>query len=94
MKNFFQEEYEAARTELLEEISRGASIEELRARLTKSPDDAKKADSKNDVAVISEIPADLVQVQAYVRWERAGKPNYSPDKQLVCSIFPTAQTNL
>lgn len=87
MVTFSQEEYEAARMELLEEIGRGTSIEELRARLLKSPSDAKKEDTKNEVPVISEIPDDLVQVQAYIRWERAGKPNYSPEKQLVCSMF-------
>lgn len=29
------------------------------------------------------IPDDLVQIQAYVRWEKAGKPNYSPEQQQV-----------
>ncbi|GMH01575.1 hypothetical protein Nepgr_003414 [Nepenthes gracilis] len=50
-------EYEAARAELLEEVARGTSIQEIRARLKK-------------------------EIQAYIRWEKAGKPNYSPDKQL------------
>jgi len=29
------------------------------------------------------IPEDLVQMQAYIRWEKAGKPNYSMDEQHV-----------
>lgn len=74
-------EYEAARTELLEEVARGASIQDLRARLMK----------KNDSSVVREppisetkkIPEDLVQIQAFIRWEKAGKPNYSQDQQLV-----------
>ncbi|PON44874.1 Pyruvate, phosphate dikinase [Parasponia andersonii] len=75
-----KEEYEAARTELLDEVARGTSIQELRARLTK----------KSDVSDVKEpslpeskgIPDDLVQVQAYIRWEKAGKPNYSQEEQL------------
>ncbi|XP_072983787.1 alpha-glucan water dikinase, chloroplastic isoform X1 [Typha latifolia] len=76
-----KEEYEAARAELLEEINRGASVEQLRARLTKKPE-AKESRTKS-ATVESEIPEDLVQVQAYVRWEKAGKPNYPPEKQLI-----------
>ncbi|CAH9102815.1 unnamed protein product [Cuscuta europaea] len=76
-----KEEYEAARTELLEEISRGASIEEIRARLTKKNDTAEhkethKPEKKGD------LPDDLVQIQAYIRWEKAGKPSYPPEQQL------------
>ncbi|KAJ6988923.1 alpha-glucan water dikinase [Populus alba x Populus x berolinensis] len=75
------EEYESARFELLEEVARGTSIEDLRAKLT----------NKNDRCEIKEpsvskiknrIPDDLVQIQAYIRWEKAGKPNYSPEQQL------------
>lgn len=35
----------------------------------------------------SNIPVDLVQIQAYIRWEKAGKPNYSPEQQLVSLEF-------
>lgn len=85
-KNIFQEEYEAARTELLEEIGRGTSVEELQSKLTKKPDAGDvKSDTVENLKV--GIPDDLVQVQAYIRWERAGKPNFPPDKQLVC-VFP------
>lgn len=31
-----------------------------------------------------EIPEDLVGVQAYLRWERMGKHNYSPEQEKVC----------
>ncbi|XP_043704280.1 alpha-glucan water dikinase, chloroplastic-like isoform X1 [Telopea speciosissima] len=76
-----KEEYEAARAELLDEIARGASVEEIRARLTKSDDKSTTKDS-NVPKSKSKIPDDLVQIQAYIRWEKAGKPNYSPDLQL------------
>ncbi|KAF9625316.1 hypothetical protein IFM89_021441 [Coptis chinensis] len=75
-------EYEAARNELLDEIGRGLSIEELRVKLTK-----KNGKSKSQEASVlgnkSDIPDDLAQIQAYIRWEKAGKPNYSPDQQLI-----------
>lgn len=78
----FQEEYEAARTELQEEIARGASIQDIRARLTKTND---KSQSKEEPPHVTEsdIPDDLAQVQAYIRWEKAGKPNYPPERQIV-----------
>lgn len=73
-------EYEAARTELLEEVARGTSIQELRARLTKKNDGG---DTKEPSLLVSKgIPNDLVQIQAYIRWEKAGKPNYSEEQQL------------
>ncbi|KAH0756297.1 hypothetical protein KY290_026567 [Solanum tuberosum] len=76
-----KEEYEAARTELQEEIARGASIQDIRARLTKTND---KSQSKEEPLHVtkSEIPDDLAQAQAYIRWEKAGKPNYPPEKQI------------
>lgn len=77
----YQEEFEAARTELLQEVARGTSVEELRAKLTKKDDN-----SKGPVVRKSKIPDDLVQIQAYIRWEKAGKPNYPPEKQLVIDI--------
>eukprot|EP00262_Sarcandra_glabra_P002082 TRINITY_DN1233_c0_g1_i1.p1 TRINITY_DN1233_c0_g1~~TRINITY_DN1233_c0_g1_i1.p1 ORF type:complete len:1466 (+),score=298.47 TRINITY_DN1233_c0_g1_i1:171-4568(+) len=73
-----KEEYEAARTELLEAIARGTSIEELRAKLTGDNNNTKEPDIN-----VSKIPNDLVQIQAYIRWEKAGKPNYSNEQQLV-----------
>ncbi|CAL9114527.1 alpha-glucan water dikinase, chloroplastic isoform X1 [Musa acuminata AAA Group] len=77
-----KDEYEAARTELLEELSRGTSVEELRSKLTKNT--TAGADKSVKVETIkSGIPDDLVQVQAYIRWEKAGKPYYPPEKQLM-----------
>ncbi|KAL5826788.1 hypothetical protein ACOSQ3_018629 [Xanthoceras sorbifolium] len=74
-------EYEAARTEILEEIARGSSIEDLRAKLTKkNHGHESKEPSVHETK--NKIPDDLAQVQAYIRWEKAGKPNYSPDEQL------------
>lgn len=37
----------------------------------------------DDLASI-DIPEDLCAIQAYIRWERNGKQNYSAEKQLVC----------
>ncbi|XP_050207604.1 alpha-glucan water dikinase, chloroplastic [Mercurialis annua] len=74
-------EYEAARTELLEEVARGASIEDLRARLTNKKDKHEIKDS-HIVELETKIPDDLIQIQAYIRWEKAGKPSYSTEEQL------------
>lgn len=76
-----QEEYEAARTELLEEIARGTSIEDLRARITNKTEANESRDQT--LPERTSIPDDLVQIQAYIRWEKAGKPNYSPEQQIV-----------
>ncbi|KAJ7943678.1 Alpha-glucan water dikinase, chloroplastic [Quillaja saponaria] len=73
-------EYEAARIELLEQISRGASIQDLRAKLTKESNATEVKESS--VSETKRIPDDLVQIQAYIRWEKAGKPNYSSNQQL------------
>lgn len=75
-----KEEYEAARRELQEELKRGASLNQLRAKLTKKPE-KDEVFTKESKVTSSEIPKELVQVQAYIRWEKAGKPNYSPEKQ-------------
>ncbi|KAK4429801.1 Alpha-glucan water dikinase, chloroplastic [Sesamum alatum] len=76
-----KEEYEAARMELLEEIARGTSIKDLRTRLTSKPDASERTEHRVSETK-SNIPDDLVQIQAYVRWEKAGKPNYSREQQL------------
>jgi alpha-glucan,water dikinase len=83
--HFLQEEYEAARAELIEELNRGVSLEKLRAKLTKAPEAPASDESKSPASQmpIDKLPEDLVQVQAYIRWEKAGKPNYPPEKQLV-----------
>ncbi|KAH6815578.1 Pyruvate phosphate dikinase [Perilla frutescens var. frutescens] len=84
-----KEEYEAARMELLEEVARGTSIQDLRTKLTSKDGISESKEqlvsaSKSNVAdgKKSNIPDDLVQTQAYLRWEKAGKPNYSPEQQL------------
>lgn len=66
----------------MEAVARGASIDELRAKITKS-DDKSKTEGSNITSNKSKIPDDLVQIQAFIRWEKAGKPNYSLDQQLV-----------
>ncbi|XP_065873488.1 alpha-glucan water dikinase, chloroplastic [Euphorbia lathyris] len=76
-----KEEYEAARTELLEEVARGTKVEDIRARLTKKHG---RQEIKESIVseIKSKIPEDLVQIQSYIRWEKAGKPSYSPEQQL------------
>ncbi|KAF8390461.1 hypothetical protein HHK36_024987 [Tetracentron sinense] len=81
LRSVEREEYEAARRELLEEVSRGTSIQGLRAKLT-NPDDKSKTTEPSVSESKSKIPGDLVQIHAYIRWEKAGKPNYAPDQQL------------
>ena len=73
-------EYEAARTELMDEMARGASIQDLRAKLMKNDSNVVREPS---ISETKRVPDDLVQIQAFIRWEKAGKPNYSPNEQLV-----------
>ncbi|KMS97340.1 hypothetical protein BVRB_6g155850 isoform B [Beta vulgaris subsp. vulgaris] len=75
-----KEEYEAARAELLEEVAKGASIQDLQARLRKGSN-ASEVTKETPLNSKTQIPDDLVQIQAYIRWENNGKPNYSPDQQ-------------
>ncbi|CAA6665517.1 unnamed protein product [Spirodela intermedia] len=82
-----KEEYEAARAELIQEIARGATVEKLREKLTKNTEEAGE-----NIVLEQKIPNELVQVQAYIRWEKAGKPNYSKEKQLM--EFEEARTEL
>ncbi|KAJ4843805.1 hypothetical protein Tsubulata_009992 [Turnera subulata] len=78
--SILEEEYEAARAELLEEVARGTSIEDLRTKLT-NPNNRREAKEPSFGRTQNSIPDDLAQAQAYIRWEKAGKPNYSPEKQ-------------
>lgn len=66
-------------------------MNQLRAKLTKKPE-KDEVFTKESKVTLSEIPKDLVPVQAYIRWEKAGKPNYSPEKQAV--VFSTILQNL
>ncbi|XP_038892070.1 alpha-glucan water dikinase, chloroplastic [Benincasa hispida] len=75
-----QEEYEAARAELLQELTRGATLQDLRARLTKKNDGSETVELSTPKD--KTIPDELVQIQAFIRWEKAGKPNYSAEQQL------------
>ncbi|KAE9607885.1 putative alpha-glucan, water dikinase [Lupinus albus] len=76
-----KEEYEAARRELLEEVTRGTSVQDLRSRLTNKTN----ANEVKEPTVYESktIPDELVQIQAFIRWEKAGMPNYSPEQQLM-----------
>ncbi|XP_038694729.1 alpha-glucan water dikinase, chloroplastic-like isoform X4 [Tripterygium wilfordii] len=76
-----KEEYEAARSEILKEIARGTSVEGLRAKLTKN-NDVVKIREPSPGETKDKIPDELTQIQAYIRWEKAGKPNFSMEQQL------------
>jgi len=67
----------------LEEVSRGTSVQDLRAKLTKKPSTSAAEVKEPSVSETKTIPDELVQIQAYIRWEKAGKPNYSQEQQLV-----------
>ncbi|XP_031501423.1 alpha-glucan water dikinase, chloroplastic [Nymphaea colorata] len=73
-----KEEYEAARRELMDEVAKGVTIDDLRNKLIRND-----STSKDTLVPKSAIPDDLIQIQAYIRWEKAGKPHYSKDKQLM-----------
>jgi alpha-glucan, water dikinase len=47
-------------------------------KLIKPPEAHELDESKSPASRMSsnKIPEDLVQVQTYIRWEKAGKPNY------------------
>lgn len=81
----------------MEEVARGTSVQDIRARLTnksndvevKEPNKANAAEVKGSSASKTKtIPDELVQIQAFLRWEKAGKPNYSPEQQLVTLSNP------
>ena len=63
-------------------MARGTSVEDLRARLTKK-NDTHEIREPSVTESKTKIPDELVQIQAYIRWEKAGKPSYSPELQLV-----------
>ena len=68
-----QVEYEAARTELLEEVAKGTSIQELRSRLTKKNDvsDTKQQlPKKNAKGEIQAKAAKQLQTKKYPKIER------------------------
>lgn len=70
-----KEEYEAARKDLQDEVAKGLSLHGIREKL-------QGGGSLGDGSLSTKIPHDLIQVQSYLRWEKAGKPNYSQEKQL------------
>lgn len=57
-------------------------MEDLRAKLT-NKNDRQEIKESSSHGTKNAMPDDLVQIQSYIRWERAGKPNYSADQQLV-----------
>ncbi|KAH9535846.1 hypothetical protein CY35_17G074900 [Sphagnum magellanicum] len=90
-------EFEEARKELQIEIARGVSIAALKARLlggeVKETEVVEKGtgevgessqvqENTASTKEASKLPEDLIGIQAYVRWEKAGKPNFSPVQQL------------
>lgn len=79
------------------EVAQGVSIAVLKGRLLgaevveEDTNGASSTESGNGHASPEggdkdELPKDLIGIQAYIRWEKAGKPNYSTEEQLV-TIF-------
>lgn len=50
--------------------------------------ESKREDQSAPVIEISNVtvPEDLVQIQAYIRWERKGKQMYTPDQEKVAFV--------
>ena len=65
-------------------MANGISLDALKARLLKTEGSVK--DTLDASTSGSEIPDDLIQVQSFVRWEKAGKPNYTAEEQLVIPL--------
>ncbi|KAH9319028.1 hypothetical protein KI387_020797, partial [Taxus chinensis] len=82
-----KEEYEAARKDLQDEAAKGVSVDEIRAKLQGGATLGENSSSQK-------IPDDLVQIQSYLRWERAGKPNYSKEQQLVLITNPRGKVRV
>jgi alpha-glucan,water dikinase len=70
---------------LQEEVANGTSLDALKARLLKGEGSGSSNGTAADDASVSspELPDELIQVQSFVRWEKAGKPNYTAEEQLV-----------
>eukprot|EP00850_Spirogloea_muscicola_P002179 SM000008S22268 [mRNA] locus=s8:686800:696461:- [translate_table: standard] len=75
-------EYEEARSSLRKEVQAGTSVEDLRRRLQEGESNGS---AKSEIAVAEppapDIPDELVAIQSYIRWERDGKQNYSPEQE-------------
>ncbi|GBG63702.1 hypothetical protein CBR_g39013 [Chara braunii] len=80
-----QREYEIARSELENEVRMGMTIEQLARKLLGPGADTGRSTKGSartyEERSVAQVPEDLVQIQAFLRWERAGKPNYSLEKQ-------------
>eukprot|EP00897_Mesotaenium_endlicherianum_P000721 jgi/Mesen1/1064/ME000123S00237 len=83
-----KEEYEKGRSELQNEVANGTSVGELRNRLLgggsssdSPPPSPPPAAERAPEPEAPNVPEDLVSVQSYIRWERNGKQNYSPEQQ-------------
>lgn len=42
--------------------------------------------TKERLVLNASVPEDLVQIQAYIRWERKGKQMYTPEQEKACEI--------
>lgn len=80
-----QAEYQEARKDLEQEVQNGKTIEELYRSLKGGHDSNEKPSQNGGSSSAIQIPEELVGVQAYLRWERNGKKNYSPEEQQVSS---------
>ncbi|CAI5512548.1 unnamed protein product [Closterium sp. Naga37s-1] len=91
-----KEEYELGRLDLQKEVAAGGTIQALEERLLGGGSIFRRSDDKPQQQAppppppqqqqqqqqqLEPIPNDLIAIQAYVRWERAGKPHYDEQKQ-------------
>ena len=82
-----QEEYEKGRTELQMMVASGAAtVEQLRQQLLGGGGGGggvEREDSRPAEPDAPAVPEDLLAIQSFIRWERNGKQNYSPEQQEV-----------
>lgn len=81
-----KEEYEKGRLELQTMVASGQiTIEGLRQKLLGGgePSKTEEPEYENSTAAPDgpDVPEDLMAIQSYIRWERNGKQNYSPEQQ-------------
>ncbi|TKY58675.1 Alpha-glucan water dikinase [Spatholobus suberectus] len=59
------------------------SVSEAETSVSEAEKPSVSEAEKPSVSEAKTIPDELVQIQAYIRWEKAGKPNYSQEQQLM-----------
>ena len=71
----------------MEVASGDASVDELRQRLLGGGGSSSSSNEEHSEADVA-VPEDLLSIKSYIRWERNGKQNYSPEKQEASETAP------